>query len=139
MGEREIEVTVLSAQDLKNVKLSGGTMSPYVVAWIYPNMKVPSAVASRGGANPSWNSVVRLVCEEGLLAQGGAKMTVEIYHHGSFSNKLIGTVTIPLSDLRAGIKATDQSGSSMPPIATTYEVSSKHRKQVLTICWRSVS
>lgn len=130
MEQRELEVMVFSANDLKNVKTFGGKMSPYCVAWIYPNMKVATPMDTNGGENPTWNSRLRLVCEESLIESGNAVVTIDIYNHGSFSNKLIGTVTIPLSDLRVGIKATDQSGSSMPPIATTYEVSSKHRKQV---------
>jgi hypothetical protein len=110
MDQREIEVTVLSAQDLKNVKLTGGAMSPYVVAWIYPNMKVPSPVSTKGGVNPTWNSVLRLVCEESLLQQGGANLTLEIFNHGSFSNKAIGTVRIPLSSVSS--KAAQGSSST---------------------------
>lgn len=120
MDQREIEVTVLSAQDLKNVKLSGGTMSPYVVAWIYPNMKVPSPVSTKGGVNPTWNSVLRLVCEESLLQQGGANLTLEIFNHGSFSNKAIGTVRIPLSSVSS--KAAQGSSSADSTKTSSYQV-----------------
>lgn len=98
---RELEVTVLSAQDLKNVKLTGGSMNPYCVAWVYPHMKVAGAVNNGGGVNPTWNSTIKLQVEESLIEQGNANVTVEIYNHGKFSNKFIGSTVIPFSDLKS--------------------------------------
>lgn len=101
MGQqRELEVTVLSAQDLKNVKLTGGTMNPYCVAWVYPHKKVSGAVNNGGGVNPTWNSVIKIPVEDSLIEQGNANVTVEIYNHGKFSNKFIGSALVPLSDLK---------------------------------------
>lgn len=97
---RELEVTVLSAQGLKNVKLTGGTMNPYCVAWISPHMKVAGAVNNGGGVNPTWNSVIKVPVDESLIEQGNANVTIEIYNHGKFSNKFIGSALIPLSDLK---------------------------------------
>lgn len=99
---REVEVTVLSAQDLKNVKRMGGAQDPYCVAWVYPDMKVAGGVNKGGGANPTWNSIITLAVEDGLLEQGAAAVTVDIYHNGKMSNKLIGSATIPLSDVTKG-------------------------------------
>lgn len=99
--QRELEVTALSAQDLKNVKLTGGTMNPYCVAWIYPHQKVAGAVNTGGGVNPTWNSVIKLPVEQSLLDQENVNVTVEVYNHGKFSNKFIGSALVPLSDLKA--------------------------------------
>ncbi len=96
MEQRTIELTVVSAQDLKNVRMFGRKMSPYAVAWIYPNMKVATHMASNGGENPTWNSTLKLVCEERLVEQGNLVITVDLYNHGSLSNKSIGSVTVPL-------------------------------------------
>lgn len=96
MEQRTIELTVVSAQDLKNVRMFGRKMSPYAVAWIYPNMKVATHMASNGGENPTWNATLKLVCEERLVEQGNLVITVDLYNHGSLSNKSIGSVTVPL-------------------------------------------
>lgn len=97
MEQRELVVTILSANNLKNVKLSGRKMSPYAVAHIYPNVKVSTPVAEQGGESPSWNCILRLSCDERLFQAANAHITVELYNHGKFSNKLIGTALVPLS------------------------------------------
>jgi hypothetical protein len=107
-SQRELEVMVLSAQDLKNVKLTGGTMNPYCVAWIYPHMKVACAVNNGGGVNPTWNSTIKLPVEESLIEQDNSNVTVEIYNHGKFSNKFIGSALVPIGD----IKSSQSRGSS---------------------------
>ena len=102
MGQwKELEVTVLSAQDLKNVKMTGGTMNPYCVAWVYPHTKVAGAVNNGGGVNPTWNSTIKVSVEESLIEQGTASLTIEIYNHGRFSNKFIGSAIVPLSDIKS--------------------------------------
>lgn len=110
MEQREIELTILSAQDLKNVKLSGGAMTPYAVAWIHPNYKVSTPEHGQGGVKPCWNSVLRLTCDENSFQN--SRITIEIYHHGSFSNKLVGTVTVSLSDFNSQRQASGSEGSS---------------------------
>lgn len=97
MEQRELVVTILSANNLKNVKLSGRKMSPYAVAYIYPKVKVSTTVAEQGGQSPSWNCILHLSCDERLFQAANAHITVELYNHGKFSNKLIGTALVPLS------------------------------------------
>jgi hypothetical protein len=72
-------------------------MSPYAVAWIYPDAKVPTPVHPKGGVNPTWNANITLKCDERLIEQGNAVMTIDIYNHGKVSNKQIGSVAVPLS------------------------------------------
>ncbi len=102
MEQREIELTIISAQDLKNVKSFGGKMSPYAVAWVYPNMKVPTPMAPGGGENPTWNANLKLVCEERLVEQGNLVITIDLYNHSSFSNKSIGSASLPLPQNMTG-------------------------------------
>ncbi|CAM6024854.1 unnamed protein product [Sphagnum balticum] len=102
MEQREIELTIISAQDLKNVKSFGGKMSPYAVAWVYPNMKVPTPMAPSGGENPTWNANLKLVCEERLVEQGNLVITIDVYNHSSFSNKSIGSASLPLPQNMTG-------------------------------------
>lgn len=112
MAQRELEVTVISAQDLKNVRLSGRAMSPYAEVWIQNSSarKVQTGVDSGGGINPSWNYVLRLACEDGIFRSGGV-LTIVLRNRGSFSDKVIGTVTVPLSDLSLQCRAADSNAS----------------------------
>lgn len=128
--QRELEVTVLSAKDLKNVKLTGGVMNPYCVAWIYPHMKVSGAVNNGGGVNPTWNTIIKLVAEESLIQQGNANITVEIYNHGKFSNKFIGSALVSLSDVKEQSKGSSYQVSSL----TTPQLSRSSPATSLTGC-----
>jgi hypothetical protein len=92
--QRELEVTIISAQDLKNVT-TFGKQSPFAVVWIHPSRKMTTPVATRGGVNPSWNAVVKVLCEQRLIDQGNGVMTIEILNKGSISNTQIGSVTVP--------------------------------------------
>jgi Ca2+-dependent lipid-binding protein len=94
--QRELEVKIISAQDLKNVT-TFGKQSPFAVVWIHPSGKMTTPVATRGGVNPSWNAVVKVLCEQRLIDQGNGVMTIEILNTGSISNTQIGSVTVPLS------------------------------------------
>jgi Ca2+-dependent lipid-binding protein len=96
MEFRWVEVTIISAQDLKDVKTIG-KMSPYAVAWIYPDAKVSTPVHPKGGVNPTWNANITLKCDDRGIEQGNAVMTIDIYNHGTVGNKQIGSVSIPLS------------------------------------------
>jgi hypothetical protein len=96
--QRELEVTIISAQDLKNVS-TFGKMSPYAEVWIHPSRKVATPVHTHGGTDPSWNALLRLVCEESLIEQGSGVLHIEILNHGTLSSKEIGLVSVPLSQV----------------------------------------
>jgi Ca2+-dependent lipid-binding protein len=96
--QRELEVTIISAQDLKNVN-KFGKMSPYAEVWIHPSRKVATAVHTCGGTDPCWNALLRLVCEESLIEQGSGVLHIEILNHGSLPSREIGLVSVPLSQV----------------------------------------
>ncbi|KAL3691407.1 hypothetical protein R1sor_005058 [Riccia sorocarpa] len=96
MEERTIEVNVLSATGLKNVKSFGGHQTSYVVAYIFPQTKRSTKVDHQGGLNPTWNSKLTFLCDERILEKGGTHLTLEVYAQGVLSDKLIGRVIIPL-------------------------------------------
>jgi hypothetical protein len=99
MEQRELEVTIISAQDLKNVS-TFGKMTPYAVAWVYSNMKVSTPIDPKGSVNPTWNAPLKLIVEQRILEQPNATLNVDIYSHGSFSNKHVGSCSVPLSHLK---------------------------------------
>ncbi|KAL2622478.1 hypothetical protein R1flu_002683 [Riccia fluitans] len=96
MEERTIEVDVVSATGLKNVKTFGGHQTTYVVAYIVPQTKRSTKVDTSRGVNPTWNAKLTFLCDERILEKGGAHLTLEIYSQGVLSDTLIGKVSIPL-------------------------------------------
>lgn len=101
---RELEVTVLSAQNLRDVNRFG-TMNPYAVLWIDSNSKASTHVAEHGGRNPSWNCVVRMLCKETLFGRAAkAKLVIEVFDYKRSSHKkVVGTADVLLSELQAGM------------------------------------
>ncbi len=99
MEQRELEVTIISAQDLKNAS-TFGKMTPYAVAWVYSNMKVYTPIDPKGSVNPTWNAPLKLIVEQRILEQPNATLNVDIYSYGSFSNKYVGSCSVPLSHLK---------------------------------------
>jgi hypothetical protein len=96
MEQRELEVTHISAQGLKNVR-PFGMMTPYAVVWVYSNMKVSTPIDPTGSVNPTWNAPLKLIVERRILEQPNAKLEVHIYDYGSFSNQRVGSCSVPLS------------------------------------------
>lgn len=97
---REIEFNIFSAHDLRDVRIFGGKMSPYVVAWIHHDLKAFSPADVKGGTEPTWNAKLLLYCDEAALDHPDeAVVYFELHDSGSTSNRLIGSLSYPLSDL----------------------------------------
>ncbi|KAL3521552.1 hypothetical protein ACH5RR_019701 [Cinchona calisaya] len=54
----EVEVTVTSAKDLKNVNWRHGPLKPYAVVWIDPKAKSSTRVDEEGDTCPFWNETL---------------------------------------------------------------------------------
>ncbi|CAM6092533.1 unnamed protein product [Calypogeia fissa] len=128
--ERTIEVTVISATDLKKVKKFGREQKNYVSAYIYPSRRQTTGADPYGGVNPIWNTTLRLACYESDLYPAAAtgaesaassssghaahEMILEIYSVGGHvfhtADKLVGTVKVPLQNVAAAVKT----GGTMP-------------------------
>jgi len=98
MQLRELEVTIISAQDLKNVTMFG-MMTPYAAAWVQPNIEVRTPIADKDEVNPTWNARLTLFVDQRILKQPNAKLHIDIYNPGRFSKKLVGSCSVPLSCL----------------------------------------
>ncbi|KAG6413977.1 hypothetical protein SASPL_126693 [Salvia splendens] len=57
-GRYQVEVTITSAKDLKNVNWRHGSLKPYAVAWVDPNAKSSTHVASDGDTSPTWDQTL---------------------------------------------------------------------------------
>lgn len=97
MEYRELEVTLISAQNLKKVN-AFGKMEVYGVAWIYPSMQYSSSTDRMGNVNPTWNSTLKLTVDERYLQNGHPVVHIDLYHHGSLGNQYVGSSSVPLRD-----------------------------------------
>lgn len=73
----DLEITIDSAKDLKNVNWKNGDLRPYVVVYIDPAVKMSTKVASSGDTDPRWGDKLVLPVPRDLP---DAVLHVEIYH-----------------------------------------------------------
>lgn len=82
----KVEVTIISARDLKNGKVGcfGGKMSPFAVARTTSGSassgRYSTPPSTKGGRHPTWNSKQTFYCEEGSITEGLESLTVELRH-----------------------------------------------------------
>ncbi|XWS12378.1 hypothetical protein CRYUN_Cryun37aG0084800 [Craigia yunnanensis] len=96
---REIEVLIISAQDLKNVK-HVTKMKAYAVVYVEKDHVAKTHVDEHGGTNPTWNEVVKVkfhakLAENDVLAA----LNVDIYAHGHVREKPVGSARVLLCDV----------------------------------------
>ncbi|XP_057821110.1 uncharacterized protein LOC131033834 isoform X2 [Cryptomeria japonica] len=101
MSKVQLELNIISAQDLKSRALFG-EMQTYGVAWINPGNKLSTRIDPRGGSNPTWNDKVIFRVEEGFLHNETSSVTIEIYCIGCLKDRLVGTVRVMLYTLLKG-------------------------------------
>lgn len=111
LDQRSLEFNIVSANDLKKVKIFG-KQSCFIVVYVNPSQKVSTKVDRVGGRNPCWNSRLLVTCDEQMFTKSGSYITVEIYCAGRITNKLVGTVTIPLNEVGRDGK----SGATKPQV-----------------------
>lgn len=118
MVYKALEITLISAKDLKNVNLIG-KIDPYVVVHLSddPKNKQKTPVHQDGGTSPSWNYTVRFTVDDAAAARPGKYVIFTLKHEHSFgADKDLGEVVVPLKELLDGVK--DPSGSKV----VTYQV-----------------
>lgn len=100
---REIEVLIISAEGLKNVK-HVTKMRTYAVVYVDRNVHVAKTdVDDRGGVDPVWNQVVKVKFPQGLPENDVmAALNVDIYAHGHVREKPVGSARVLLCDVLKG-------------------------------------
>ncbi|WOG84986.1 hypothetical protein DCAR_0104172 [Daucus carota subsp. sativus] len=100
---REIEVLIISAEGLKNVK-HVTKMRTYAVVYVDQNVDVAKTdVENHGGVNPTWNQVVKVKFPEGLPESDVmSALNVDIYAHGHVREKPVGSARVLLCDVLKG-------------------------------------
>ncbi|MCO5593370.1 hypothetical protein L7F22_047382 [Adiantum nelumboides] len=90
MAYRMLELSILSAEDLKDVRHLA-RMQTRAVAWIDPNDKFTTQTDEVGGPNPVWNDKFIL-----NVPEGHNSLTIEILSESLLGSRIVGTVMIPL-------------------------------------------
>ncbi|URE08993.1 C2 domain [Musa troglodytarum] len=121
----DLEVTVVSANHLKNVNWRNGDLKPYVVVYLDPDRRVASKPDDAGSTRPVWNErlALPLPSAETLLF-----LTLDVFHSkpSETPKPLVGTARSPLKDLLhqdafAGY-ATGRGGGAPPSPVRTLEL-----------------
>eukprot|EP01018_Ginkgo_biloba_P037706 Gb_29632 [translate_table: standard] len=99
---KQLEVNIISAQDLKNPIIMFGRMRTYATAWIHLDTKLSTQIDRTGGPNPTWNDKIIFRVEEPFLRSETSALMVEIYCIGFVRDILVGTVRVLLSNLLKG-------------------------------------
>ncbi|XP_062093402.1 uncharacterized protein LOC133799397 [Humulus lupulus] len=101
---REIEVLIISAQGLKNVK-HVTKMRSYAEVYVERDIHVARThVDEKGETDPTWNEVVKVKFREGLPESDVlAALNVDIYAHGHvMREKPVGSARVLLCDVLKG-------------------------------------
>ncbi|KAJ1269951.1 hypothetical protein BS78_06G017500 [Paspalum vaginatum] len=136
MAYRELELTLLSARDLKNVNLIT-RMDVYAVATISgdPLTRQCTAPDPHGGRHPCWNATLRFNVPPTAAAAAGACLHVLLRAERVLGDRDVGEVVVPLADLLA---AAAPAGPTPPQLAS-YPVRKVHRwepRGVLNVSYR---
>lgn len=97
---REVEVTISSAKNIKNVNWRNGPNKPYVVVWIDPKYKFSTRVDEEDDTCPAWNQTFVIPLPPGNDGDD-EKVYVDIVHAGGEENTkpLIGSAHLSLRDV----------------------------------------
>ncbi|GLJ46069.1 hypothetical protein SUGI_0970550 [Cryptomeria japonica] len=100
METRTIEVTLISARDIQDVNLFTKS-KVYAVAWIKgdPRASKQRTVSDKEkGTNPTWNKPLTFTVDEAALQQGCLVLEVEIRTEGTFGDKEVGHISVPMKE-----------------------------------------
>ncbi|KAJ0979846.1 hypothetical protein J5N97_015320 [Dioscorea zingiberensis] len=99
MGSSSLEVTLISARDLKDVNLFS-RLDVYAIVWLSsdPRNRHRTAPDCEGRRNPNWNSTFRFTIPP-LPAAASATLHVLLRARRSLGDREVGEVHIPLREL----------------------------------------
>ncbi|KAL3755731.1 hypothetical protein ACJRO7_002738 [Eucalyptus globulus] len=95
----ELEVTVSSAKDLKNVNWRQGPTRPYAVLWVDPSNKCSTRVDEENDTSPVWDQTLVIPLPPGPIED--ATLYIDVVHAGSEEDTkpLIGSARLKLRDV----------------------------------------
>ncbi|XVE58495.1 hypothetical protein DITRI_Ditri04bG0174000 [Diplodiscus trichospermus] len=95
----EIEVTISSAKDLKNVNWRHGPIRPYVVFWVDPKNKCSTKIDEEGDTCPAWNETLVMPLPGPI--DDDTTLFIDVVHAGSEEDTkpLIGSAKLKLREV----------------------------------------
>ncbi|XP_062196810.1 protein SRC2-like [Phragmites australis] len=102
MGSRyEVEVTVGSARDLKNVNWRNGDLKPYAVVWVDDGPKVSTRVDIDNAENPAWDEKLVVPLPPSTTRLEDAVLYIDVVHANAAEGvkPLVGSARLPLRDV----------------------------------------
>uniref|UniRef100_A0A2P2LBB3 WW domain-binding protein 2-like n=1 Tax=Rhizophora mucronata TaxID=61149 RepID=A0A2P2LBB3_RHIMU len=137
MESRLLEISVVSANDLKDVNLFT-TMDFYAVVSIKADscttQKKKTHVHKDCGPNPTWNFIMEFTVDEAALQQNRLTLKFEIKSDRSFGDKEIGEVHVPIKDLLDSAAAGD--GKEHKNVSYSVRTASGKAKGTLNISYK---
>ena len=100
MEYRNLEITVCSAKDLKDVNMFS-KMDVYVVVMIAedPRTKQKTPVDRDGGKSPKWNHKMKFVVHEAAAKQNRLTLVFQIKSDRALGDRDIGEISVPVKEL----------------------------------------
>ncbi|XP_047336636.1 protein SRC2 homolog [Impatiens glandulifera] len=98
MANREVEITITSAKDLKNVNWRHGRLKPYAVVWIDRNNKSSTRVDEESDTFPYWDQTLTIPLNAPI---DDSTLYIDIVHAGASDDTkpLIGSARLNLRDV----------------------------------------
>jgi len=94
----ELEITIESAKDLKNVNWRNGPLKPYVVVWVDPHNRLTTRVDDEGDKSPYWDQTL-VVPFNSPIEESTLYMDVVHSKADEGTKPLIGSARIHLRDI----------------------------------------
>ncbi|KAH6804571.1 hypothetical protein C2S51_032818 [Perilla frutescens var. frutescens] len=94
----EVEVTITSAKDLKNVNWRHGKLKPYAVVWVDPNTKTTTYVDDAGDTSPYWDQKL-IIPFNTPIEQSTLHIDIVHAQAAEDTKPLIGSARLPLRDV----------------------------------------
>ncbi|KAL9251794.1 hypothetical protein AKJ16_DCAP04708 [Drosera capensis] len=94
----QLQLTITSAKDLKNVNWRHGPLRPYVVVWVDPSTKLTTRVDEEGNTSPRWDQTIMVPLE---TPPSESTLYIDIVHADAAEDTkpLVGSAQIPLGDI----------------------------------------
>ncbi|RLM60847.1 hypothetical protein C2845_PM14G20630 [Panicum miliaceum] len=104
MGSRyeyEVEVTVGSATNLKNVNWRNGDLNPYAVLWVDDGPKCSTRVDLDNGEDPVWDEKLLVPVPPSVTRLEDAILCIDVVHANAAEGvkPLVGSARLPLRDV----------------------------------------
>ncbi|XP_050225536.1 protein SRC2 [Mercurialis annua] len=95
----EIELTISSAKDLKNVNWRYGSLRPYAVVWVDPNSKSSTKVDEQGDTSPYWDQTLVIHLPPGPIEDH--TLSIDIVHANAEEDTkpLIGSARLKMAEV----------------------------------------